>query len=58
MAVFDVYEGAGIPDGQKSVAIAVTLQPRQHTLTDADIDAAAEKIIAEVARKTGGKLRG
>ncbi|HWG05535.1 MAG TPA: phenylalanine--tRNA ligase subunit beta, partial [Beijerinckiaceae bacterium] len=58
VAVFDVYEGAGIPEGQKSVAIAVTLQPRQHTLTDADIDAAADKIIGEVARKTGAKLRG
>jgi phenylalanyl-tRNA synthetase beta chain len=58
ISVFDVYEGAGIPDGKKSIAIAVTLQPREHTLTDAEIDAVAEKIIAEVARKTGAELRG
>ena len=58
VTVFDVYEGAGIADGQKSIAIAVTLQPRERTLTDAEIDAIAGKIVAEVGRKTGAKLRG
>jgi phenylalanyl-tRNA synthetase beta chain len=56
--VFDVYEGAGVPDGFKSVAIAVTLQPRERTLTEADIEAASARIIAEVTKKTGGTLRG
>jgi phenylalanyl-tRNA synthetase beta chain len=56
--VFDVYEGAGVPEGKKSVAISVTLQPREKTLTEAEIDAAAAKIIAEVAKKTGAILRG
>ncbi len=56
--VFDVYEGTGIPEGKKSVAISVTLQPREKTLTEAEIDAAAGKIVAEVARKTGASLRG
>jgi phenylalanyl-tRNA synthetase beta chain len=56
--VFDVYEGAGIPEGKKSVAISVTLQPREKTLTEAEIDAAAGKIVAEVAKKTGASLRG
>ncbi len=56
--VFDVYEGAGMPDGQKSVAIAVTLQPREKTLTDAEIDEVASRIVAEVGKKTGGTLRG
>ncbi len=56
--VFDVYEGKGIPEGMKSVAISVTLQPREKTLTEAEIDAAACKIIAEVAKKTGASLRG
>ncbi|MGA7384821.1 MAG: phenylalanine--tRNA ligase subunit beta [Methylocella sp.] len=56
--VFDVYEGKGIPEGKKSVAISVTLQPREKTLTDADIDAAAGRIVAEVAKKTGASLRG
>ena len=55
--VFDVYEGAGIPEDRKSVAIAVTLQPTDKTLTDAEIDAVAGKIVAEVARKTGATLR-
>jgi len=58
VGVFDVYEGKGIPEGKKSVAISVTLQPRDRTLTEAEIDAAAGKIIAEVAKKTGASLRG
>ena len=58
VVVFDVYEGKGIPEGKKSVAISVTLQPRERTLTEAEIDAAAGKIIAEVSKKTGAILRG
>jgi phenylalanyl-tRNA synthetase beta chain len=58
VTVFDVYEGKGIDDGKKSIAIAVTIQPREKTLTDQEIDAAAAKIVAEVAKKTGGTLRG
>ena len=58
IGVFDVYEGKGIPEGKKSVAISVTLQPREKTLTEAEIDAAAGKIIAEVTKKTGASLRG
>ncbi|UFW49650.1 MULTISPECIES: phenylalanine--tRNA ligase subunit beta [Bradyrhizobium] len=55
--VFDVYEGKGIEDGKKSIAIAVTLQPREKTLTDQEIEAVAAKIVAEVTKKTGGTLR-
>jgi phenylalanyl-tRNA synthetase beta chain len=58
VAVFDVYEGKGIDDGKKSIAIAVTMQPREKTLTDQEIDAVAAKIVAEVTKKTGGSLRG
>ena len=47
-----------MPEGQKSVAIDVTLQPRQKTLTDEEIDAVAKKIIANVEKATGGTLRG
>jgi phenylalanyl-tRNA synthetase beta chain len=57
VAVFDVYEGKGIEDGKKSVAIAVTIQPREKTLTDQEIDAIAGRIVAEVTGKTGGILR-
>ncbi|HXH43151.1 MAG TPA: phenylalanine--tRNA ligase subunit beta [Bradyrhizobium sp.] len=55
--VFDVYEGKGIDDGKKSIAIAVTLQPREKTLTDQEIEAVGAKIVAEVTKKTGGVLR-
>jgi phenylalanyl-tRNA synthetase beta chain len=58
VAVFDVYEGGGIEPGKKSIAISVTLQPREKTLTDAEIDAVAEKIVAEVGKRTRGALRG
>ena len=57
VTVFDVYEGKGIDDGKKSIAIAVTIQPREKTLTDQEIDAVAAKIVAEVTKKTGGTLR-
>jgi phenylalanyl-tRNA synthetase beta chain len=56
--VFDVYDGKGIADGHKSVAIAVTLQPRERTLTDVEIETAVGKIVAEVTKKTGAALRG
>ncbi len=55
--VFDVYEGKGIDPGKKSIAIAVTIQPREKTMTDAEIDALGAKIVAEVGKKTGGVLR-
>jgi len=56
--VFDVYEGKGVPEGKKSVAIAVRLQPKDKTLTDAEIDAVAGKIVGAVTKATGGILRG
>jgi phenylalanyl-tRNA synthetase beta chain len=57
VTVFDVYEGEGIEPGKKSIAIAVTLQPREKTMTDAEIEAVAAKIVAEVGKRTGGVLR-
>lgn len=56
--VFDVYEGTGIDPDKKSVAIAVTLQPTEKTLTDTEIEAVSAKIVGEVAKKTGAVLRG
>jgi phenylalanyl-tRNA synthetase beta chain len=55
--VFDLYEGKGIGDGKKSIAIAVTLQPRDKTLTDVEIETVAKKIVDEVVKKTGATLR-
>ena len=57
VTLFDVYAGKGMEPGRKSLAIAVTLQPREKTLTDAEIDAFAQKLIAEAAKKTGAVLR-
>ena len=56
--LFDVYEGKGIGEGKKSLAIAVTLQPTTRTLTDPEIEAVSKKIVDKVAKATGGVLRG
>jgi phenylalanyl-tRNA synthetase beta chain len=55
--LFDVYEGKGVPEGKKSLAISVRLQPKDKTLTDVEIEAVAQKIIAAVTKATGGTLR-
>ena len=55
--VFDVYEGTGVPEGQKSVAFELTLQPREK-MKDEDIQALMDKVVAAVAKGTGGVLRG
>ena len=56
VTLFDVYEGKGVPEGKKSIAIAVRLQPKDKTLTDAEIEAVAGKIVA-AALKLGATLR-
>jgi phenylalanyl-tRNA synthetase beta chain len=58
VALFDVYEGENIGAGKKSIALSVTLQPTEATLTDDEIDAIAQKVVANVAKQTGGELRG
>ncbi|HEX5281489.1 MAG TPA: phenylalanine--tRNA ligase subunit beta [Micropepsaceae bacterium] len=55
--LFDVYQGSGVAEGKKSLAIAVTIQPRERTLTEAEIEAIAQKIVSTVAKATGGVLR-
>jgi phenylalanyl-tRNA synthetase beta chain len=57
VSVFDVYQGKGVPEGKKSLAISVRLQPTQRTLTDAEIEAVAQRIVAAVAKATGATLR-
>ncbi len=58
VTLFDVYEGETIGAGKKSIALSVTLQPTEATLTDEEIDAIAQKVVANVAKQTGGELRG
>ena len=55
--IFDVYSGKGIEEGKKSIALQVTLQSENHTLTDAEITAAAQAIISSVEKSTKGVLR-
>jgi phenylalanyl-tRNA synthetase beta chain len=56
--LFDVYEGAGLAEGKKSLAITVVLQPQERTLTDSEIEAFAKRLVAQVEKATGGQLRG
>jgi len=55
--LFDVYRGEGVAEGKKSLAIAVRLQPTDHTFTDAEIEAVGGRIVTAVAKATGASLR-
>ena len=55
--IFDVFAGQGVPEGKKSVAIEVTLQPAEKTFTDAEIKAISDAVVASAA-KLGAELRG
>jgi phenylalanyl-tRNA synthetase beta chain len=57
VSVFDVFESESLGDDRKSVAIEVTLQPLERTMTEQEIEAVAGKIVAEVEKATGGTLR-
>jgi phenylalanyl-tRNA synthetase beta chain len=54
---FDVYQGQGVPEGGKSVAVEVVVQPRDKTLTDAEIEALSAKVVAAAEKAVGAKLR-
>lgn len=56
--VFDAFSGGNLGEGKKSLALTVRLQPRDKTLTEADIEAVSAKIIEKVTKATGGVLRG
>ena len=58
VSLFDVFEGGDLGEGKKSLAVNVVLQPVEKTLTDAEIDTIAEKVVANVTKATGGVLRG
>ena len=57
VVVFDVFEGNHVGEGKKSIAIEVTLQPSDRTLTDEEIDKVSAGIIAAVTKTSGGVLR-
>ena len=56
--VFDVFTGASLGEGKKSIAVEVLLQPQDRTLTDENLDALSRQVVANVAKQTGGVLRG
>jgi phenylalanyl-tRNA synthetase beta chain len=58
VSLFDVYEGDKVEAGKKSLAVEVIFQPRERTLTDAEIEAACARVVAAVAKATGAVLRG
>ena len=55
--LFDVYTGAHVPDGHCSLAIEVTLQPMERSLTEADLETVSDRIVVAVEKATGAKLR-
>ncbi len=57
VGLFDVYAGPNLGAGRKSLALSVTLQPTDRTLTESEIDAVSQKIVAAVVKATGGSLR-
>lgn len=57
VGLFDLYAGPNLGAGRKSLAITVTLQPTERTLTEAEIEAVSQKIVAAVVKATGGSLR-
>ncbi|MBL6932544.1 MAG: phenylalanine--tRNA ligase subunit beta [Rhodospirillales bacterium] len=57
VAVFDLFQGGNLGKGRKSLAVNVTLQPVEQTLTDAEIEGVSDKVVAAVEKATGGTLR-
>ncbi len=57
VSLFDAFEGGSLGADEKSLAIEVTLQPRDKTFTDDELEAVSQKIIGAVVKATGGQLR-
>jgi phenylalanyl-tRNA synthetase beta chain len=55
--VFDAFQGGSLPEGKKSLALTVRLQPREATLTEAEIDRVSKAVVEKVAKATGATLR-
>ncbi len=57
VSVFDVYEGKGVPEGKKSLAVAMTFRSDVRTLTDADVEAAQAAVIGALESHAGAVIR-
>jgi len=56
--LFDVYQGKTIAEGQKSLAVTITLTPQTATLSEAEIDAISDAVIAAASKNCGAVIRG
>jgi len=54
---FDRYRGKGVPDGRVSLSLRLTFRSAERTLTDAEVDAAMEQIVAALAAAHGAVRR-
>jgi len=52
-----VYEGRGVPDGQRSLAVALVFRARDHTMTESEIDEAQTRIVRALEAEHGAMLR-
>ncbi|MBL4836606.1 MAG: phenylalanine--tRNA ligase subunit beta [Kordiimonadaceae bacterium] len=57
VSVFDIYAGKGVPEGQQSVALSITLEPKAETFSDKDIEAISHKIVTSAEKSIGATLR-
>jgi len=57
VTLFDVYEGEKMEPGRKSLGVEVVFQPKDRSLTDAEIDEASARVVAAVVKATGATLR-
>ena len=58
VTLFDVYEGKGVPEGQKSLALSITIEPKGETFSDKQIEAIASSVVAAASKAVGAVLRG
>jgi phenylalanyl-tRNA synthetase beta chain len=57
LTIFDVYQGAGLEKGKKSIALGLSLQDTSHTLADAEIDAVISRVVEHLAQRLDARLR-
>ena len=56
--LFDVYQGQGIENGQKSLALGLTWQHPERTLTDDEVNQWVEQVVEHLSQHAGASLRG
>jgi len=57
VTIFDVYQGKGIDSKEKAIAMKIHYRSKDRTLTDDEVNKVHEEVVAEIRRRTGGRLR-